>query len=60
MEDLCGAITTIKENDAELIVAMTRSPFNREIHEVRLSKGMREILILKTILIISTTLWSYI
>ena len=31
----------MKENNVELIVAATGSPFNQEIHEGRLSKGFK-------------------
>ena len=41
VEDLCRAITAMKENDMALITAATRSPFNQEVREARLSEGFK-------------------
>ena len=41
IEDLHCAIVAMKENDMELIVAATRSPFNLEIREARLPEGFK-------------------
>ena len=41
IEDLHRTIVAIKENNVELIVAATRSPFNLEIRKARLPEGFK-------------------
>ena len=55
VEDLRRAIAAIKENDNELIIVAIRSPFNQEVHEVRLLENQTP----KTILTTLMTLWNY-
>ena len=40
-KELFHLIATMKENDQELITTTTGSPFNRDIHEVRLTEGFK-------------------
>ena len=41
VEDLRRAIAAMKENDMELIIAATGSPFNQKVREARLLKGFK-------------------